>query len=103
MKTIIDKKLSFYVIGFISVLDFDVDEGGGHHGWDDTSPDPDGYEEGEEFYIFTRTNCHVDLRTVLIRTAMPDMRGIFFVNGPRFKENHTVPWIKLVDEYQVGI
>ncbi len=34
---------------------------------------------------------------------MPDMRGIFFANGPSFKSNHTVPWIKLVDEYQVQL
>ncbi len=30
----------------LKVNDFDFDEGGGHHGWDDTSPDPNGYEEG---------------------------------------------------------
>ncbi len=57
-----------------------MEEGqGGKHGFDDTSPEVDGYEEGPE----------------------PDMRGIFFANGPGFKPGFVNPWIKLVDEYQV--
>ena len=28
------------------------------------------------------------------------MRGIFFANGPSFKEGHEHQWIKLIDEYQ---
>ena len=32
----------------------------------------------------------------------PDMRGIFVASGPKFQSgNKIVPWIKLVDEYQV--
>ena len=31
-----------------------------------------------------------------------DMRAIFIANGPKFKsDGSTVPWIKMVDEYQV--
>ena len=34
--------------------------------------------------------------------GFPDMRGIFVASGPKFKSgNHVVPWIKLVDEYQI--
>ncbi len=29
------------------------------------------------------------------------MRGIFYAMGPSFKRNHTNPWIKIVDEYQL--
>ena len=50
------------------------------HGYDDTSPDPNGYEEG----------------------ACPDMRAVFFARGPGFRnDGHRADWIKLVDEYQV--
>ncbi len=51
---------------------------GGTHGWDDTSPKGDGYEEG----------------------PMKDMRAIFVARGPKFKKNYKHQWIKLVDEYQ---
>lgn len=33
----------------------------------------------------------------------PDVRAIFMAMGPNFKANHSHPWIKLVDEYQVWI
>ncbi len=52
-------------------------QGQGKHGWDDTSQ---GYEEEGDF---------------------TDMRGVFVANGPAFKEGVRLPWIKLVDEYQV--
>ncbi len=53
---------------------------GGNHGWDDTSPNPNSYEEG----------------------AFPDMRAVFFARGPAFRnDGHQADWIKLVDEYQV--
>jgi len=59
----------------------DMDEGGGHHGWDDTGSQAKGYSEG----------------------GQPDMRAIFFANGPSFKAGHINPWIKLIDEYQVFV
>ena len=52
---------------------------GGTHGWDDTSPDPKGYEEG----------------------PMPDMRTTFLLLGPSISKGKAINWIKLVDEYQV--
>ncbi len=53
---------------------------GGTHGWDDTSPQLDSYEEG----------------------PMPDMRAIFLARGPGINtDNKVANWIKLVDEYQV--
>ena len=51
----------------------------GGHGWDDTSPDPDGYTEG----------------------PMPDMRTVFFARGPSIKKDQRIDWIKMVDVYQV--
>lgn len=51
----------------------------GLHGWDDSSLEENGYLEG----------------------GHPDMRGIFLAKGPGFKPNHSHPWIKLVDEYQI--
>ena len=57
-----------------------IETGGGLHGYDDTSPDGSYDEEGPN----------------------PDMRGIFFANGPSFRSDGAIlPWIKLVDEYQV--
>jgi predicted AlkP superfamily pyrophosphatase or phosphodiesterase len=50
-----------------------------HHGFNDLS---NGYESQGTF---------------------PDMRSAFLAIGPAFKANHTHPWIKLVDEYQVHI
>ncbi len=53
---------------------------GGTHGWDDTSPLLDEYEEG----------------------PMPDMRGVFMARGPGIAaDNKVTDWIKLVDEYQL--
>jgi predicted AlkP superfamily pyrophosphatase or phosphodiesterase len=52
---------------------------GGHHGWDDSSPNAAEYREGEN----------------------PDMRTIFYAMGPSFNQGYVQDWIKLVDEYQI--
>ena len=39
------RKITLHIV---LVTDFDMDEGGGHHGWDDTSPEFGEYEEGDK-------------------------------------------------------
>jgi len=71
---------------------------GGSHGWDDTSPSATEYLEGKKELI---ENPTVDCGFIL--GSFPDMRAIFFANGPSFKKGFVNPWIKMIDQYQIFI
>ncbi len=55
------------------------DKNVGNHGWSDNTPNR----------VYDRLG------------NFNDMRGVFMAQGPAFKGTGTVPWIKLVDEYNV--
>ncbi len=57
---------------------FSADTGGGHHGWDDTSPDPDGYEEGNIKHAIANPGL-----PRLAKVANPNKNGQTLVYEPR--------------------
>ena len=47
------------------------------------------------------TTPHPPLQDAYEEGTFPDMRTVFFGKGSGFRTGVTVPWVKLVDEYQV--